>query len=306
MLDVWKHALDSLRRGERTILMVVVNHRGSVPGTTGAMAVLSESGMAGTIGGGIVEKEISEQASTFDGRPEVVHYDHTAPNVDSLCMGIQDIALLPVTARDQRTIEAIVAVLESDGQGLLHLGPSGIGFTTDRQSPRQFSINEKTWSFVETLGRLDTLYQIGGGHVSLALSPIMATLGFRIVVMDNREELPTMTANHWASETRVVDYAAIADQIPEGEHSWVTIMTHGHRDDARVLEQLAEKKLHYLGMMGSKAKVKQVFAGLVNSGTADNQLEWVHAPIGIPIGSHTPEEIAVSVAAEIVEIRNRP
>jgi xanthine dehydrogenase accessory factor len=141
--------------------------------------------------------------------------------------------------------------------------------------------------------------------VALALSRIMAILPFRIVVLDDRKHVPTMAQNHFASELKVIDYDDVAEHVEEGEHCWAAIMTHAHQADAEVLARLVTKDLRYLGMMGSKAKVTQILANLEATGTPRELLDRVYAPIGLSIGSHTPEEIAVSIAAEIIAARNQ-
>ncbi len=304
-LDIFKYALESLRGGHQTVLMAVVDHQGSVPGKTGAMGIVSPFGLNGTIGGGLVEKELADRALSFDLEPEILRYDLTSPEIDSICLGIQDIAMLRLSHADIETIEEIDRTLEADGQGILRLSETGISFQANTSAPRSFESGGDSWCFRNTLGRLDTLYQIGGGHVALALSRIMATLGFRTVVMDDRLDLATLKANSWASETKLVDYADIVPHVPEGQHSWVTIMTQGHRMDAEVLAQLIDKDLKYLGMMGSANKVKEVFNNLENQGIQRTLLEKSYSPIGLNIHSHTPEEIAISVAAEIISVRNR-
>jgi xanthine dehydrogenase accessory factor len=154
------------------------------------------------------------------------------------------------------------------------------------------------------MGLEDTLYIIGGGHVSLAFSRIMATLPFRLVVLDNREDLPTMAANRYAHEQHVVDFDHIGDHVAGGDHSWVVIMTFGHVHDRKVLERLLGKDLAYLGLMGSEAKVRQMYAAMEADSIDAKDLERVQAPVGVSIGSHTPEEIAISIAAEIIAVRN--
>lgn len=306
MPEVFKHALDALERGQPATLMVVVDHRGSVPGTTGARMVVTPSGIAGTVGGGVVEKELSDRAFTLGDPPEVVVYDHHSPEVDSVCMGVQTLVVLRLHDHDRGVLEAIVSTLEADGCGVLRLSPAGVSFTSDQRRPRAFTQDERRFTYTETLGRLDTLYLVGGGHVALALSRVMATLPFRIVVLDDREHVPTMAANRWASHTERIDYARVADHIPDDpEHAWAAVMTHGHRADAQVVGLLATKDLRYLGLMGSKAKVVQIFKDLEAEGVPRECLDRVHAPIGVRIGSHTPEEIAISIAAELVQVANQ-
>ena len=133
----------------------------------------------------------------------------------------------------------------------------------------------------------------------------MATLPFRIVLLDNRENLPTMAANRWAHEQQVVDFNHIGDHIVEGPRSWVVIVTFGHAHDRKVLEGLLGREFAYLGLMGSKNKVRQMYAAMVADGMEESAVAHVRAPVGMAIASHTPEEIAISIAAEIIAHRNR-
>ena len=115
-----------------------------------------------------------------------------------------------------------------------------------------------------------------------------------------------MAANTYAQEKQVVSYKSIGKHVSEGKQSYVVIMTFGHQADELVLGQLAGKKLRYLGLMGSPAKIAQIFASLKKKGVGAASLKKVHAPVGLPIHSHTPEEIAISIAAEIIQVKNKP
>ena len=169
---------------------------------------------------------------------------------------------------------------------------------------RVFEASDDRWSFTEPIGLLDTLTIVGGGHVALALSRLMSTLPFRIVVLDNRDELETMAENGFAHEKRVIDYDRVAEYVPVGDRSWVVVMTFGHQHDRKVVENLLNHDVRYLGLMGSASKVKRLFADMEAKGANPEALSRVRAPIGMAIGSHTPEEIAISVAGEIIGIRN--
>ena len=113
-----------------------------------------------------------------------------------------------------------------------------------------------------------------------------------------------MEANVYAQEKHVVSYNSLGKHVSEGERSYVVIMTYGHLADEKVLRQLAGKKLRYLGLLGSPAKIAQIFASLKKKGVSAASLKKVHAPVGLPIHSHTPEEIAISIAAEIIQVKN--
>jgi len=295
----------SVRDHGRAVLVMVVDHSGSVPGVTGTFVVVSEKGVAGTIGGGAAEKELVDRALVHDGEPGLVPFRHTPSEGGTLCSGLQVFAIISLTRDDEKTIEEIVDTLAKQGLGTLELSRGGIRFDAGVARQRRYDEEDGGWSLTEPLGLLDTLYIIGGGHVCLALSRVMATLPFRIIVLDNRSELPTMAANNHAHEMRVIELDTVAEHVEEGERSWVVIMTFGHIHDRQVLEGLLGKSFAYLGLMGSEAKVRQMYGAMKADGIATEDLESVRAPIGLSIGSHTPEEIAISIAAEIIAVRNR-
>jgi xanthine dehydrogenase accessory factor len=305
MSDPWSLALESLRGGRRTVLVFVVDHSGSVPGVTGTRAVVSDLGIAGTIGGGAAEMQLLEQAREHTGGPKIVHFRHTPGEGGTLCSGLQIFAVMQLTADDETPLASLVDTLSSHRTGILGVSSIGLRFSPGPATPHLFVDGGDTWDYSGPVGLLDTLTIVGGGHVSLAFSRVMATLPFRIVVLDNRDELPTMEANRWAHERRVVDYKELGSHVPEGDRSWVTIMTYGHNHDRLALERLLDKDLAYLGVLGSKAKIRQMFTAMKADGIPESALDEVRAPVGISIGSHTPEEIAVSIAAEIVAVRNR-
>jgi xanthine dehydrogenase accessory factor len=302
--DPWVHALESLRKGNRTVLVKVVDHSGSVPGVTGTMAVVSDLGIAGTIGGGAAEKQLLERAREHRDGSEIVRFRHTPSEGGTLCSGLQIFAVSRLTKKDEPALQSIVDTLSDHRNGTLRLDPNGLTFQPGVVGTTAFAEGDG-WFFTEPVGLLDTLTIIGGGHVSLAFARVMATLPFRIVLLDNREQLPTMEANAYAHERRVVDYDEVADHVPAGDRSWVAIMTYGHIHDRKVLGKLLGRDYAYLGVLGSKAKIHVMFAELRKEGFPSERLDHVHAPVGLAIGSHTPEEIAISIAGEIISIRNR-
>ncbi|HEX8504461.1 MAG TPA: XdhC family protein, partial [Hymenobacter sp.] len=160
------------------------------------------------------------------------------------------------------------------------------------------------WQYREQLGFRDQLTIVGGGHVSLALSRVLATLDFELTVLDDRVGLPTLEANGFAHRRRVVDYGNVAAEILPGRNRYVVVMTVGYRTDAVVLRQLLPHAYRYLGVMGSTAKVAELRRGLRQEGFSDPEIARLHGPIGLPINSQTPEEIAISIAAELIQARH--
>jgi xanthine dehydrogenase accessory factor len=304
MNDLWEHALDSVRGGQRTVLVMVVDHQGSVPGTTGAAMVVSSLGCAGTVGGGTAEHAMIERARGFEGAPELVDIEHTPEAHGTLCSGRQTIALVSLARSDEPALAAVCDALRDGRVGTLHLSSTGMSFAPGAITPRCLTTDATGFRFATTLGRLDTLTIVGGGHCALALSRVIATLPFRIVVLDDRPDLPTLAANRFADEIRTVNYADLAAQVPEGDRSWVVVMTFGHAHDETALRALAGHRVRYLGLLGSAAKVAALFAAMRADGVPESFLSSIRAPVGMPICSHTPEEIAVSIAAEIIRERN--
>ena len=212
--DTWAFALEELTAGRRPVLVLVVAHLGSVPGVTGARVVVSNGIFAGTIGGGAAEKRLLERALRHDGPPVLVRFRHTPEADGTLCAGEQVFAINSLTRIDGEEIASMVESLGRHEVGTLSLSSEGLRFSSGEAKPHRFVDDGTAWSYEGPVGLLDTLTIVGGGHVALALSRVMATLPFRISVLDNRPDLPTMAANSFAHERRVVDYGRIAGEVP--------------------------------------------------------------------------------------------
>lgn len=305
MDSLWKQALEAVAAGQPAVLVTVVDATGSVPGHVGTRMLVTEAGTAGTVGGGTAEHRMVDRARGMGTTAELDHHAHDGTQ-GSICAGAQTFALLPLADPDRAALESLMETLEAGRSGALRLSPGGLSFAPGEHLPTAFDIDGDSWEYRETLGDLDTLVIVGGGHVALALSRVMATLPFRILVLDNRPDLPTMDANVWADEKRVVDYDDVADHVPTGDRTWVAIMTQGHLYDRDVLVRLVESEFRYLGMLGSSSKVRDLFGRLERGGVPRERLERVYSPVGLPIRSHTPEEIAISITAQIIQLRNAP
>jgi xanthine dehydrogenase accessory factor len=157
--------------------------------------------------------------------------------------------------------------------------------------------------YIEPLEATPRLYVIGAGHVGYHLARLAQTIGFRIHVLDDREK--------FASRDRFPDAAeVVVDSIPEWLHhadipanAYVVVVTRGHTHDLDALRSLAARDLRYLGLIGSKAKVKRIYDALLHEGMPLECLQRVHAPVGLDIGAVSPEEIAVSILAELIAVR---
>jgi xanthine dehydrogenase accessory factor len=314
-LPVWALTSASLRAGQPVALLCVLRSEGSSPGRQGFKMSVTLEQTAGSIGGGIMEHKFVELArqrlrmadATPLLRPQVHRREAVADRSGMMCSGEQDVLLLPLTSADLPAVSAIEAALQTSGGGFFELSAAQ-GLRLAAPAARASSFYQyqpgPSWHYREQLGFRDQLTIVGGGHVSLALSRVMAMLDFELTVLDDRAELPTLDANHFTHHKRVVDYENLTAEIPASPQQYVVVMTVGYRTDAEALRQLLGRPYRYLGVMGSQAKVDELHRVLAAEGFSAADLSQLRGPIGVPIKSKTPEEIAVSVAAEIIAIRN--
>jgi len=289
-----------LQHEDRFVLMVVIANEGSSPGRKGFKMVVSKSQMFGTIGGGIMEHKLVEYARSLLSKPEfnpfIKHqiHDKSALTDQSgmICSGQQTIAFFDITS-DYKSVFAKIRSAKNDA---IFYSDNGI----DVGKPKSAA-----WLFQEPTSTPQHVYIVGGGHVGLALCEVLAKLDFEIHILDHRENLNTMQANTFAHHRAVIDFETIDTHIPEGDNIYVVIMSFGYRTDEIVIRRLLGKHFKYIGMMGSKEKIKTLYENLLADGFDKLQLDKVYAPIGIDIKSETTQEIAISVAAQLISIKNQ-
>ena len=177
-------------------------------------------------------------------------------------------------------------------------GTQNIDFKFQRKVENDFLYEEK-------LGYKNKLFIIGGGHCALALSELMSKMDFHISLFDDREDLNTLAKNEFVHEKKIIEtYENIGEFIESGNNVYVVVMTLGYKFDEIVIRRLFDKNFKYFGVLGSKAKMKTLLRNLENEGFDKEKLALIHTPIGLHINSRTPEEIAVSIAAEIIAVKN--
>jgi xanthine dehydrogenase accessory factor len=157
--------------------------------------------------------------------------------------------------------------------------------------------------FIEPILTPSTLYIFGGGHIALALTKMGKLCGFKIAVIDDRAEFASAERFPEAGVILAEDFTKSFARLKIDKSSYIVIVTHGHRHDEVVLEQAVGTPAKYIGMIGSKTKNETIFSHLRDRGISKEQLDRVHAPIGLEIGAQTPEEIAVSILAELIKVR---
>ena len=158
--------------------------------------------------------------------------------------------------------------------------------------------------YIEPIEPSPELYVIGAGHVGFHLARLAHEVGFRVHVVDDREKFANTERFPTADEIIVDDIPAWIARTELPPHAYMVIVTRGHTNDLEALRALAPRELRYLGLIGSRAKVARIFDELASSAMPAGQLRHVHAPIGLDIGAVTPQEIAVSILAELIAVKH--
>jgi xanthine dehydrogenase accessory factor len=151
-----------------------------------------------------------------------------------------------------------------------------------------------------------TVYILGAGHVGECVAHLAAYVDFRVVVIDDRAEFANSERIAEADEIRVVEsFDHALSHFDVDEDSYIVIVTRGHAHDRTALSQALRTQAGYIGMIGSRRKIGIIYQAILNEGFSRHDLERVHAPIGLPIGGETPQEIGVSIVAQMIGLRNR-
>jgi xanthine dehydrogenase accessory factor len=156
--------------------------------------------------------------------------------------------------------------------------------------------------FVEPILPQPMLYLFGGGHVSMAVAKAASAAGFAVGVVDDREAFANVERFPMAQEV-FTSYEEAFEKISATASTYLVIVTRGHKDDMRVLAWAARTQARYVGMIGSKRKVLSVYKALEQEGYKPEEFERIYAPMGLEIGALSPEEIAISIVAELVAVR---
>lgn len=248
----------------------VVSTKGSAPRHRDAIMLMREDGMTvGTVGGGLLEAE-----------------------TEKLCRQLlekKEGSLTHEFMLDEKRKEL----------GALEMGCGG-----DAVIQIDYISAADPGSIVEDIKTKDRAYIFGGGHVAKALDPVLRHVDFDTYIIDDRAEYANRERFPEAAEIIVCsEFDHCFDEIEPDENSYIIIVTRGHKGDLTVLRQALQKPYAYLGMIGSRRKNGLLFDQLRSEGVSEETLNQIHAPIGLEIGSETPEEIGVSIAAEMIQVR---
>ncbi len=329
-LEFWRTLASCLEAGEKVFLALVAENTSHSPGIAGARMLLSESGRrAGTIGGGIMEHRLLERASEIlrgkvpqeggetDGfAPEIrtLHHSKEAAGDHSgmICAGSQTNLYFLCRPSELETLRRLNSRLEEGRSGTLEVSPQGLVLESGEPdlSRPQITLerdDDGGWRYREQLLNRKRLAIFGGGHCALALARTMNRLGYEIRVFETREKVFESQLERYARSVEIVgDFRQAGARVDFPELTWAVVMTTDLPSDVRALSGVVARPFRFVGVMGAQAKIEQITRRLEEEGFSAAQLERIHAPVGLPIPSHTPGEIAISVAAQILQLSADP
>lgn len=335
MKTLFGELLTALEQEQAAVLVTIIASSGSTPRGTGSrMLVKEDTSFIGTVGGGAVEYQsqctaltaLKEKTSCVTryiltknqvadigmacGGNVVVYFQYIKsgdPQMKALCRQVLEALdrdedswlIMDVT---EETVWSMGLYSRSAGmEGGLGAEASGLIPQLKNKAAQAEAGGRKY--YCEPLVQSGKVYIFGGGHVAQELVPVLNHVGFRCVVYDDREEFANPRVFPQAWETIVGNLEDVSGRITVRPQDYVCIMTRGHLFDYYVQKQMLIAKPCYIGVIGSRNKIHVITGKLLADGFTKEEIEFCHMPIGTSIGAETPEEIAISIAGELISIR---
>jgi len=318
-------------RGDPFCMVVMIHSRGSTPRSAGSrMLVLGDGSIRGTVGGGKMEAEAIAAAVDVlkTGKSRILDFEFSgedAASLDMICGGSARILLEPVVShssslrnvmhalKSQKSRGWMITEIQSTGevqnrfvdQIPASLLPDDLSAVPGDISQRPFlTIENDQLVFVDPLIPPSRVLVFGAGHVSRSLAAVAHITGFSVSVIDDRADFANRERFPDSDEVLVVDpIAAYFEQHAVTNSDMIVIVTRGHLADQEVLERALQTNAGYIGMIGSRRKRELIYRSLREKGFGEDQIARISSPIGLSIGAETPEEIAVSITAELIQKR---
>jgi xanthine dehydrogenase accessory factor len=345
MIEIYSEVFELLKKGACFALARIISQVGSTPREVGTRCLILEDGsLRGTIGGGRMEFLMIQKAMEVILKREssFLNLSLTGKDVlktDMLCGGRVEIFIEPISSENPETFkifstisEALKsgkrcrflteiaggmkvddtrcrAVIDEDGRISGNLNeldiPRLIRFLRTEE-PQILKLKDSNRNiFVETIRPAETVYIFGGGHISKFLCPLVSLAGFKAVVIDDRVEFASPSRFPDADEVIVSPFHGSFDALNISPSTYIVIVTRGHTYDRDVLSIALQKQAGYIGMIGSTRKRDKIYESLIQEGYSKEMLDRVYCPIGLMIGAQTPEEIAISIVAQLIDVKNR-
>lgn len=334
MRNLLDSIIETIQAGEKAVLAAIIKSAGSSPRGSGARMLVREDGsFVGTVGGGSLEARCIEEAMRMSwlslSHVKIdFHLDQeTVAGEGMVCGGSATVLLQKVSRLELAVFEelkerylggerpVLLTVLDkADGEVLwfdiarpeviAKIGSNRLENFLQKTSrmPVLLDAGDKE-VYVEPLVSPGLVHLVGAGHVAQAAAEIAAFADFEVVVIDDREAFANGERYPMAKEIRVLDsFESCFSQLSPDDY--VVIVTRGHLHDKEVLGQALRTDAGYIGMIGSAKKRNLIFENLLQEGFSEGDLARVYSPIGLSIGADTPNEIAVSIVGELIQVRS--
>lgn len=323
--NFWRAATDELREGRCAVLCLIVEKQGSAPRGPGAHMLVKQDGSTlDTIGGGALEHEVTMQAqqnlrAKISSLSSFSLDNNDAAKEGMICGGRLRVLLLHLSRADLNAISRIADLADKGERAVLgadwHSGRflfsawssqdefSGKAELLDRNLKSLLTEDGENGSYREICRPMPVLYLFGGGWVAQETAKLLPALEFDCVLIEERPEFARRELFPQVRDIVMVDFDDFASSVQIKPSDFAVVVTSGHRKDTVILEQLLPIPPAYIGAIGSRRKKAVIGKYLKERGFSNAQIGSIHLPIGVDIAAQTPAEIAVSIAAELIQCR---
>ncbi len=337
--NLYSKLYQTLKNGKGAVLIRIIRREGSAPRGVGSVCLVDAVGtLFGTIGGGLLEYRAVEEAKILLEKKltSLTVVTMTAKEIAEegmICGGRVELFFEPILPEDDvveffRTVNelfqsggsgTLITLVRDDADALAPdtrmlvkkdgtvVGTIPLVKLPEHATRAHLLESEGTYKslFLEPVVQNPELLLFGGGHISTFVSPLAKTIGFQVSVIDDLSEFANRERFPQADEIYDMSYQDAFEKIVITGASYIVIVTRGHRGDKEVLEMALNSRVSpaYIGMIGSIRKRDTIYEALKKNGTSQQTLDNVYSPIGLDIGAQTPEEIAVSIIAEIIQVK---
>lgn len=328
MESIFSAIAETVRNNKSSVLVLVISKLGSAPRGAGAkMLVYENAESIGTIGGGAVEyQSIELSIQAMKEKRSFIHSFRLAPNdaadIGMVCGGDVDVYFQYIQGGSDQNIKAIeniMAAFENNEDAWLvtEIKEDNSWELCIHSKSRQNIENRKNYFgrnsnlvekgnkkyAIDPIVSMAKVYLFGGGHISQKLVPILSTIDFNCIVIDDRAEFANVRLFPHAEKTMVTDFVDFSNQIKINPNDYVVILTRGHKNDYDVLGQVLKTDACYIGLVGSRTKLGKTRDQLLEDGFSQEDFNRIYAPIGTNIKAVTPAELAISIAGELIMVR---
>ncbi len=340
--NIYQSACDLISSGQKIILARTIRRSGSTPRDVGSMCIITQKGdLIGTVGGGLLEHQVQTRAKSLFKEEKSSIYPFRLTGQDlagagMICGGEVDLYLDPLFPENKETLSLfqtigsemkanravrLVTRIE-DGLPALETGTRMLikehGTIMGHLEGLDLTKLPQTWNtpfdlmdsgikdisfFVENIRLNPRIFLFGAGHVSVFVAQLARLVGFNITVIDDRPEFANAERFPDADELIVSDFSRVFEKLKISKNSYILIITRGHIHDKTVLQHALSTEAGYIGMIGSTRKRNLIYEDLMKQGIPKQRLESVFSPVGLDINAETPEEISVSIVAELIKFR---